>query len=1255
MTGIFFAAVMLGKSHDFQIGTSAQLYIAVTTHFNFHPLMSIDYNPNDFVSHKGDFHTQFVSVPTAVTQPPMMQSKDSAIDRSQDDLEMSPPSNQKAAAVDCIPITAAGLMAMRKWPRILLRTWPHVVRHGFFDPASARKHNKSYLDMGQFHQATSYRDLISICQMNPQLPIALMGCGRDAATKKKKLNDEYFFAEYSFLQCVRFLNLVEMIMKMHPDHRNHCTMVLPNKPAHIYFDFDASYDAVYPHKAALYEKIKGNETKVQLEVRQLFVAYFEQIFRRQPDLSGLHWESASCMNKFSLHAHLITEAFLDIDHMKSFMAAFVRFIQEQPEATTHLFVKHLNEHNQMTLVTLMDASVYTKNRCFRLAGCCKPGKQALKWIPDPAASATDQRPLTVPDLIFRGLISHAIDVDPDKYLALSESQLGKVKASSKIKSRADKTSSGKDNYAATAVNTTQRRDKIALSEDSAGIVQLILRDESMLGGAAEVAQCSYMLYDFAGWCIVGNCKPNTAWCPHQTNYTCTPVQATKHKQAATNFSITGNRVKLWDWKCGEDNAMTVKLTNKQREHIQMILKQVPSAQFDSDSEAEADINDSSTDSECEEGQAETATASRARHSALSRPPTMAPLMTELENQSPPIASQSRPDNSESERDQIEGQPQPLDQLVNSRKRKVSSQTIYSEFDPLNLHNVDCHTVQDTRPKRATIEEIVRDWEDGNRKQIKKLRSKYGNPSGKSKLANKLRALEKEVLEDIVTYLNLYFKWSMRMPEPVVIVSLIAESSVERQREWQSDYMPVKAFETNYIHLNTRINGVQCNVTQMWRKHENCARFDKIMFKPLPDGVVERKQEFSDHNLWKGFKISAIDSMRFLTRAGRSDTAAQVRPFLEHLMYVWCKGEQALYNYTLNWMAWCIQRPYRKTEVSLVIRGDKGSGKGIIMKILGMIYGKEYYYHAQRADQLLCEFNDHLQSCLLCFVDEVTFANDIQAINILKGMITESDTTINTKHKSRYVLDSYMNLILAGNLQKLIECEGTERRFLVLETDDKWSGSQTQSSSEYFKRIAAVPPEALRYLLSRRDISTFNPRMVPSSKAMRDQKALSLSLPHRWWNDCLVRGFITDNTDRSQTEVESSIEQVVTESEMVNLRWQALIVKSQILPCFVQWCKDVNVKAGETEVGFWKGLHKLMRVDKKSASLIQEKRRTVTKGAMQRKVEETVVQFPALETCRQLFRDNVVHEQQWSFDQQGESSAATDSAVTDMELGLDVFD
>lgn len=206
---------------------------------------------------------------------------------------------------------------------------------------------------------------------------------------------------------------------MHPKHRNHCTMVLPNKPVHIYFDFDAGADPQLPPKHAMYFHVQGHEAEVQQELRQKFVAYFQQVYNREPNLSGMHWETASCANKFSLHAHIITEASVDIDHLKAFMAGFSEYVVQQ-SGESFLHLQHLNQNKNMKIVSLMDAGVYTKNRCFRLVECCKPGKQHLKWLADPALPVEQQQaaPSTA-ELVFRGLISHAINVPQADYLSMA--------------------------------------------------------------------------------------------------------------------------------------------------------------------------------------------------------------------------------------------------------------------------------------------------------------------------------------------------------------------------------------------------------------------------------------------------------------------------------------------------------------------------------------------------------------------------------------------------------------------------------------------------------------------------------------------------------------------------------------------------------------------------------------------------------------------------------------------------------------------
>ena len=319
---------------------------------NIQPI--IDYDPNDFVSY--DKYSTLV-LPEQKQELPLVLPSVTAAEIL---------TNQER----CHNISSADLEAMKKRPNIPLKNFK-VKRHSFFNPVAAAKHNATCLNMERFESALSYRTMQAMRDANPLIPVSLMGCGSDN-NGQKKINDAHFKAGYSYLQNVDLPCLIEMVEKMPPKHRNFCTLVLPNKPVHVYLDFDAGADAEKPHKQAMYTHVQGKEADVQRELRQRFSAYFQQVYNREPNLSGMHWETASCANKFSLHAHITTEAFANIDHLKVFMTGLIEYIVQQPGESC-LYLRHPNQHNETEVVSLMDAGVYTKNRCFRLIECCKPG------------------------------------------------------------------------------------------------------------------------------------------------------------------------------------------------------------------------------------------------------------------------------------------------------------------------------------------------------------------------------------------------------------------------------------------------------------------------------------------------------------------------------------------------------------------------------------------------------------------------------------------------------------------------------------------------------------------------------------------------------------------------------------------------------------------------------------------------------------------------------------------------------------------
>jgi len=254
-----------------------------------------------------------------------------------------------------------------------------------------------------------------------QLPISLLGYKNDedrAAAIAQGKHDASMTCGFSFI-AVTFAQLLQAYELLHPRHMWMCAMVMPNMPVHLYFDFDAgiSTDPARQSSAAqeLARRVVGHESDVKEEFMSCFAQFFEDTFHRLPNWAGLHWETASCADKFSLHAHVTTEAFASVSHFNNFMKAFAAFLDK-----LYLLGKlqwMLHKEGASDTASLLDFAVYTPNRVFRLIGCRKLHKTALEPLP----STTEESMLSWQELVFRGIPNLSIDVaQPDGLLEFSD-------------------------------------------------------------------------------------------------------------------------------------------------------------------------------------------------------------------------------------------------------------------------------------------------------------------------------------------------------------------------------------------------------------------------------------------------------------------------------------------------------------------------------------------------------------------------------------------------------------------------------------------------------------------------------------------------------------------------------------------------------------------------------------------------------------------------------------------------------------------
>lgn len=277
---------------------------------------------------------------------------------------------------------------------------------------------------------------------------------------------------------------------------------------------------------------------------------------------------------------------------------------------------------------------------------------------------------------------------------------------------------------------------------------------------------------------------------------------------------------------------------------------------------------------------------------------------------------------------------------------------------------------------------------------------------------------------------------------------------------------------------------QIPLAKYWLEHPQRRQYDGVVFSP------SRKVRQEHYNLWRGFAVEPQEG-----NWGRMQ---------EHIFKVICRSDEQLYVYVMAWMAYLVQNlGSDRPGVALVLLGGQGTGKGMLVKFLGMIFGC-HYKHITQQSQLTGNFNSHLQDALLVFVDEGFWAGNRQAEGTLKAMITEDKIAVEAKGKDVIMQDNRMSLIMASNNDWVIPAGRDERRYLVLPVSD-----ERQGDFEYFKALQREMEdggvEAMLYDLLDMDIADVNLRSVPRTHALFQQKLRTMPPEEKWWFEVLVTG------------------------------------------------------------------------------------------------------------------------------------------------------
>lgn len=340
-------------------------------------------------------------------------------------------------------------------------------------------------------------------------------------------------------------------------------------------------------------------------------------------------------------------------------------------------------------------------------------------------------------------------------------------------------------------------------------------------------------------------------------------------------------------------------------------------------------------------------------------------------------------------------------------------------------------------------------------------------------------------------------------------------------------------------------------------------------------------------------------------------------YLEHVLQNICCGNQNHFDYLMDWMARVVQKPATRSEVAIVLQGEKGTGKTIFADAFGKLFGR-HYMCVSDAEHLVGRFNAHLEETLLVFSDEAFFAKNPKHQSTLKTLITGKTMPVEPKYQAVRIVDNYVHLIMASNNTHVVPAELDERRFFCLVV-----GNTNKKDTKYFGAIENEMDNggcsALLYKLLNRDLSTFNVWNMPETQALRDQKLISMRNEEKFWFQCLSEG-------RQRATDHEWLENMPTE-DMHNY--------------YLLFCEVQKINRIMTRNEFFRWLEFSMLPEGYGK---RSKKRVRISGSSSTS-PRSVMHLPNLKTCREFFSTKYADGIDWdSVDEVQESKTAQQDLV-----------
>jgi len=275
------------------------------------------------------------------------------------------------------------------------------------------------------------------------------------------------------------------------------------------------------------------------------------------------------------------------------------------------------------------------------------------------------------------------------------------------------------------------------------------------------------------------------------------------------------------------------------------------------------------------------------------------------------------------------------------------------------------------------------------------------------------------------------------------------------------------------------------IDQWTTGNANIRKYDDINTYPNP--LICPNNIF---NLWSPFECE-----KYTDNYIYNEEAVQI--MLSHIKIL-CDNDDIVSDYFIKWIGQMIQYPAIKTICPTLI-SKEGAGKGTLIKLISKMLGKKKVLETtDPLRDIWGNFNGQMINSFFVNLNELSKKDTLESQGKIKGLITDTSLTINSKGKDQFEINSYHRFIITTNKEDPIATSQDDRRNLIIRSSDELIGNK-----EYFVKLnlllddLSVIRSCYHYFKNIPDLDKFNSLPIPKTSYQNNLKLLNLTAPEQF--------------------------------------------------------------------------------------------------------------------------------------------------------------